>query len=61
MDPCCETDKDLLTKLKKKLSCNGHMTNGQFALHGDHKNEVYSYLLGIGITADRIKHSGTGK
>lgn len=61
MDPSVKTDKDLLKKLKKKLSCNGYLTGDRLTFQGDHKGTIYQYLLSIGITSDRIKDSGTGK
>src|SRR3989344_6854354 len=47
--------KDLMKKLKSKLSCGGTYKNGEIELQGDHRDRVKKILIDEGIPSDIIE------
>jgi translation initiation factor 1 (eIF-1/SUI1) len=60
-DPQTPTASDMLKKLKKKIcSSNGHINEEEaYVLQGDHRQEIFAYLLSLGISKSQIIQSGT--
>ncbi len=57
-----ESHKAVLKKLKKLLSCNGHIdAENTYVFQGDHRVAIKTYLISSGINKDLIIESGTGK
>lgn len=45
----------LATQLKHKCACGGTAKNEQVLLMGDHRDEVYRTLVGLGFPQDNIE------
>ena len=59
LDPTLSSEKELLTKLKKKICHSNGFINaeGSYVMQGEHQSAVCQYLRGLGIT--KIVVSGT--
>jgi translation initiation factor 1 (eIF-1/SUI1) len=57
-----DSAKLLLKKLKKMLSCNGHIDaeKNLYVFQGDHRVTIKKYVIDIGVNKDLIIESGTG-
>jgi translation initiation factor 1 (eIF-1/SUI1) len=62
-DRSVSSDKELLKKWKKKLSCNGHLDveDGKMTFQGDHNQTIYGWVIKLGYSPDQIIVAGTGK
>ena len=63
-DPSVKDDKALLRKLKTQIcTTGGHLrdlgNNVEYVLQGNKKTELVTYLLNLGISEEKIHHSGS--